>query len=149
MALALQVLNVTEAYNTSSGVYNESWDGAGNESLGGDSEQSYPFMPLPWWRQVIWSFLFGSMVVVATVGNLVVVWIVLAHKRMRTVTNYLLVNLSIADAMVSTINVIPNYIYMSTQHWPFGAVYCKIVQFVGVLSICASVFSLMAIAFDR
>lgn len=43
---------------------------------------------LPVWRQIIWSILFGGMVIVATVGNLVVIWIVLAHKRMRTVTNY-------------------------------------------------------------
>jgi tachykinin-like receptor len=136
---------------------NETDDGSSssNGSLGsgqdgnGTTEGGYLFIPLPWWRQVIWSILFGAIVIVATVGNLVVVWIVLAHKRMRTVTNYLLVNLSIADAMVSTINVIPNYIYMSTQHWPFGALYCKIVQFVAVLSVCASVFSLMAIAFDR
>lgn len=43
---------------------------------------------LPWWRQLLWSILFGGMVIVATGGNLIVVWIVLAHKRMRTVTNY-------------------------------------------------------------
>lgn len=43
---------------------------------------------LPWWRQLIWSILFGGMVIVATGGNLIVIWIVLAHKRMRTVTNY-------------------------------------------------------------
>lgn len=43
---------------------------------------------LPLWRQMLWSILFAGMVVVATVGNLVVIWIVMAHKRMRTVTNY-------------------------------------------------------------
>ena len=45
---------------------------------------------LPVWRQVVWSILFGGMVIVATGGNIIVVWIVLAHKRMRTVTNYFL-----------------------------------------------------------
>lgn len=43
---------------------------------------------LPWWRQILWSALYTVMVVVATGGNLIVIWIVLAHKRMRTVTNY-------------------------------------------------------------
>lgn len=47
---------------------------------------------LPVWRQVVWSILFGGMVIVATGGNLIVIWIVLAHKRMRTVTNYFLGN---------------------------------------------------------
>ncbi|XP_060824517.1 neuromedin-K receptor-like isoform X3 [Bombus pascuorum] len=104
---------------------------------------------LPWWRQMIWTLLFACMIVVATGGNLIVIWIVLAHKRMRTVTNYFLVNLSIADAMVSTLNVTFNYIYMLNSHWPFGTLYCKICQFVAVLTICASVFTLMAISIDR
>ncbi|XP_055524526.1 tachykinin-like peptides receptor 99D isoform X2 [Wyeomyia smithii] len=89
------------------------------------------------------------MVVVASVGNLVVIWIVLANKRMRTVTNYFLVNLSIADAMVSTLNVTFNFTYMLNVDWPFGNFYCKISQFVAILSICASVFTLMAISIDR
>ncbi|XP_001652376.3 tachykinin-like peptides receptor 99D [Aedes aegypti] len=104
---------------------------------------------LPVWRQVLWTLLFVCMVIVATVGNLVVIWIVLANKRMRTVTNYFLVNLSIADAMVSTLNVTFNYTYMLNLDWPFGTLYCKISQFVAILSICASVFTLMAISIDR
>ncbi|XP_017769026.1 PREDICTED: tachykinin-like peptides receptor 99D isoform X2 [Nicrophorus vespilloides] len=104
---------------------------------------------LPVWRQVLWSTLFAGMVVVATGGNLIVIWIVLAHKRMRTVTNYFLLNLSVADTMVSTLNVTFNYVYMLNSHWPFGRLYCKISQFIAMLSICASVFSLMAISIDR
>ncbi|XP_031829539.1 tachykinin-like peptides receptor 99D isoform X2 [Nomia melanderi] len=104
---------------------------------------------LPWWRQMIWTLLFAGIIIVATSGNLIVIWIVLAHKRMRTVTNYFLVNLSIADAMASTLNVTVNYIYMLNSHWPFGTLYCKICQFIAVLTICASVFTLMAISIDR
>ncbi|XP_031332509.1 tachykinin-like peptides receptor 99D [Photinus pyralis] len=104
---------------------------------------------LPVWRQILWSILYAGMVLVATGGNLIVIWIVLAHKRMRTVTNYFLLNLSVADAMVSTLNVTFNYVYMLNSHWPFGSLYCKISQFIAVLSICASVFSLMAISIDR
>ncbi|EZA59347.1 Tachykinin-like peptides receptor 99D, partial [Ooceraea biroi] len=104
---------------------------------------------LPWWRQMIWTLLFAVMITVATGGNLIVIWIVLAHRRMRTVTNYFLVNLSIADAMVSTLNVTFNYTYMLNSHWPFGMLYCKICQFIAVLTICASVFTLMAISIDR
>ncbi|XP_059616176.1 tachykinin-like peptides receptor 99D [Phlebotomus argentipes] len=113
-----------------------------------DGVDDYNFI-LPLWRQILWSILFGGMVIVATGGNLIVIWIVLAHKRMRTVTNYFIVNLSIADAMVSTLNVTFNYTYMLNAHWPFGTIYCKISQFVAILSICASVFTLMAISIDR
>ncbi|KAK4287003.1 hypothetical protein Pmani_036444 [Petrolisthes manimaculis] len=104
---------------------------------------------LPWWHELIWYVVFMGMVIVATGGNLIVIWIVLADRRMRTVTNIFLVNLSVADAMVSTLNVVFNFTYMLNLHWRFGLVYCKISQFVSILSICASVFTLMAISFDR
>lgn len=120
-----------------------------NNSSDHNATQVYNQFILPLWRQVLWTLLFAGMVVVATGGNLIVIWIVLANKRMRTVTNYFLVNLSIADAMVSTLNVTPNYTYMLNSHWPFGTLYCKISQFVAVLSISASVFTLMAISIDR
>ena len=43
---------------------------------------------MPWWRQLIWSILFVAMATTATCGNLIVIWIVMSHRRMRTVTNY-------------------------------------------------------------
>lgn len=60
-----------------------------------------------------------------------------------------LVNLSIADAMVSTLNTTLNFVYMLYGNWPFGTLFCKISQFVASLSISASVLTLMAIAIDR
>ncbi|XP_050429344.1 tachykinin-like peptides receptor 99D isoform X1 [Adelges cooleyi] len=104
---------------------------------------------LSWWHQLAWTVLFVPMIVVATGGNLIVIWIVMTNKRMRNVTNYFLVNLSIADAMVSSLNVTVNFSYMLTSNWSFGTIYCKISQFVAVVSICASVFTLMAISIDR
>ncbi|KAH0819971.1 hypothetical protein GEV33_002820 [Tenebrio molitor] len=50
--------------------------------------------------------------------------------------------------MVSTLNVTFNFVYMLNSHWPFGELYCKISQFIAVLSVCASVFSLMSISID-
>lgn len=113
-----------------------------------DTEYSNRFQ-LPLWEKLLWNSLFLPMVVVATGGNLIVIWIVWSHKRMRTVTNIFLVNLALADTMVSTLNVTFNFAYMLTGDWAFGKFYCKVSQFVAVLSICASVFTLTAVAIDR
>ena len=59
------------------------------------------------------------------------------------------VNLSIADTMVSSLNVTFNFVYMLIGHWPFGNVYCKICSFISILSVCGSVFTLIAISVDR
>ncbi|BFF92261.1 tachykinin-like peptides receptor 99D [Drosophila madeirensis] len=123
-------------------------EAAGTTGPAMETADSFAFV-MPWWRQILWSILFGGMVIVATGGNLIVVWIVMTTKRMRTVTNYFIVNLSIADAMVSSLNVTFNYYYMLDSDWPFGELYCKISQFIAMLSICASVFTLMAISIDR
>lgn len=49
----------------------------------------------PVWQVTLWAVAYCTIVAVSVVGNVVVVWIILAHKRMRTVTNYFLVNTSI------------------------------------------------------
>lgn len=113
------------------------------------NESAFNIFILPWWQVTMWSLFFGIMIFVATGGNAIVMWIVLAHKRMRSVTNYFLVNLSLADTMVSTLNVIFNFVYMIDGDWPFGDAYCKISNFIAIVSVAASVFTLVAISFDR
>ncbi|XP_017490311.1 PREDICTED: tachykinin-like peptides receptor 99D, partial [Rhagoletis zephyria] len=112
-------------------------------------QQDHNIYIMPLFTQIIWSFIFGSMIFVAAGGNIIVIWIVLTHKRMRTVTNYFLVNLSLADTMVALLNVLENFIYMLNGDWPFGEMYCKVSNFVAILSVAASVFTLMAISIDR
>ncbi|XP_075210864.1 tachykinin-like peptides receptor 86C [Lycorma delicatula] len=104
---------------------------------------------LPWWQKTFWSVLFGSMLLVSTTGNATVIWIVLAHRRMRTVTNYFLVNLSLSDLLMSLLNCIFNFIFMVNSHWPFGTAYCTINNFVANVTVAASVFTLVAITLDR
>lgn len=63
-------------------------------------------------ERIFWIILFSLMVVVAAGGNIVVIHIVSTNKEMKSVTNYFLVNLSLADTMVSTLNVIFNFLAM-------------------------------------
>lgn len=64
------------------------------------------------YERLFWILLFSIMVLVAAGGNTIVVYIVSTNKEMKSVTNYFLVNLSLADTMVSTLNVIFNFISM-------------------------------------
>lgn len=64
------------------------------------------------YEKTFWSLLFFIMVLVAAGGNIIVIYIVSTNKEMKSVTNYFLVNLSLADTMVSTLNVIFNFISM-------------------------------------
>lgn len=74
---------------------------------------------------------------------------VAAHREMRTITNYFLLNLSIADLMMSSLNCMFNFIYMLNSDWPFGRFYCSLNNFMGNVTVATSVFTLVAISFDR
>ncbi|XP_064624613.1 tachykinin-like peptides receptor 99D [Lineus longissimus] len=104
---------------------------------------------LPIGIQIAYFLFFGAMMIAALSGNIVIMWIVLAHKRMRSVTNYFLLNLAIADASITAFNTFFNLIYLMYGHWPFGRLYCKFSLFTSVATISSSVFTFMAIAIDR
>ncbi|XP_052755906.1 tachykinin-like peptides receptor 86C [Galleria mellonella] len=104
---------------------------------------------MPLWAHNSWVCLFAAMLAVAIGGNAIVIWIVTAHRRMRTVTNYFLVNLSFADLMMASLNCLFNFIYMLHSDWVFGVRYCQLSNFIANVTVAASVFTLTGISFDR
>ncbi|ROT71291.1 putative substance-K receptor-like, partial [Penaeus vannamei] len=49
---------------------------------------------------VLLSFFYGSISLVAVVGNALVMWVVATSKKMHTVTNYFIANLALADIII-------------------------------------------------
>lgn len=103
----------------------------------------------PVWQITLWALAYCSIVAVSVVGNVAVIWIILAHKRMRTVTNYFLVNLAFAEASMSAFNTVINFAYAVHNEWYFGLVYCRFHNFFPIAAIFASIYSMTAIALDR
>ncbi|XP_035281116.1 neuromedin-K receptor-like isoform X2 [Anguilla anguilla] len=103
----------------------------------------------PPWRIALWSVAYSFVLVVAVFGNLIVIWIILAHKRMRTVTNYFLLNLAFSDASKAAFNTLINFIYAVNGEWYFGDSYCKFHNFFPVTAVFSSIYSMTAIAVDR
>lgn len=92
-------------------------------------------------------FIFGFF------GNISIIYIVATRKRMKSTFNFLIVNMAIGDLLVSLF-LMPSevkFLYLG-QTWlsgGFGAVTCKFVNFAGVLSIAASIITLVFISLDR
>ncbi|XP_015738547.1 substance-P receptor [Coturnix japonica] len=103
----------------------------------------------PPWQVALWAIAYTLIVVVSVVGNVVVMWIILAHKRMRTVTNYFLVNLAFAEASMSAFNTVVNFTYAIHNEWYYGLLYCKFHNFFPIAAVFASIYSMTAIALDR
>ncbi|XP_064494171.1 substance-P receptor isoform X2 [Pseudopipra pipra] len=113
-----------------------------NESLSNQFVQ-------PPWQVALWAVAYALIVVVAVVGNVVVMWIILAHKRMRTVTNYFLVNLAFAEASMAAFNTVVNFTYAIHNEWYYGLFYCRFHNFFPIAAVFASIYSMTAIALDR
>ncbi|KAG7274500.1 hypothetical protein CRUP_025693, partial [Coryphaenoides rupestris] len=89
----------------------------------------------PPWRVALWSLCYGAVVAAAVGGNVVVAWIILAHQRMRTVTNYFLLNLALCDASVAAFNALVNCVYAAHGDWYFGDAYCRFHNFFPVTAV--------------
>ncbi|XP_022081357.1 tachykinin-like peptides receptor 99D isoform X1 [Acanthaster planci] len=99
--------------------------------------------------RVWWTVVCTAIMVIAAGGNLIVIWIVATNPRMRTVTNYFLLNLAVADALIATLSMPFQASYIVTQDWALGSAMCKVARFFGTVSVAASVLSLVAVSVDR
>lgn len=52
------------------------------------------------WVEVGWIILFGAMLSTSIFGNLILIWIIGAHRRMRSVTNFFVLFLGVSDLAV-------------------------------------------------
>ncbi|XP_016935329.4 neuropeptide SIFamide receptor [Drosophila suzukii] len=86
---------------------------------------------------------------VGLIGNSFVIAVVLRAPRMRTVTNYFIVNLAIADILVIVFCLPATLIGNIFVPWMLGWLMCKFVPYIQGVSVAASVYSLIAVSLDR
>ena len=95
------------------------------------------------------------VILLSLFGNVMVVRVVHKNRRMRTITNYLIINMALADLLTTVFNMLPTlyWIFRGLDVWAVGGwigeTLCKLLNFAQSVSITVSVFTLCAIAFDR
>ncbi|XP_004611044.2 alpha-1D adrenergic receptor [Sorex araneus] len=88
-------------------------------------------------------------ILTAVAGNLLVILSVACNRHLQTVTNYFIVNLAVADLLLST-TVLPFSATMEVLgFWAFGRAFCDVWAAVDVLCCTASILSLCTISVDR
>lgn len=83
------------------------------------------------------------------IGNMLVCFIVLKNRQMRTVTNMFILNLAISDLLVGIFCMPTTLVDNLITGWPFDNIMCKMSGLVQGMSVSASVFTLVAIAVER
>lgn len=119
--------------------------GAPNGSAAAAACRSFTLDP-----QVVGVGVFLSVfILVAIVGNILVILSVACNRHLQTVTNFFIVNLAMADLLLSVI-VLPFSASLEVLGcWAFGRVFCNIWAAVDVLCCTASILSLCVISVDR
>ncbi|XP_055323888.1 neuropeptide SIFamide receptor-like [Sitodiplosis mosellana] len=87
--------------------------------------------------------------IVGLIGNSFVIAVVLRSPRMRTVTNYFIVNLAVADILVIVFCLPATLMSNIFVPWILGNIMCKVVPYIQGVSVAASVYSLCAVSIDR
>ncbi|XP_020609540.1 orexin receptor type 2-like [Orbicella faveolata] len=94
--------------------------------------------------------IFIVIFVTSTCGNCFVCWVVWRRLRMRTVMNYYLVNLAVAD-LAFTLICIPFDLPVQEKAcvWPYFVALCKALFPLQTMCVSASIFTLAAIGYSR
>uniref|UniRef100_A0A3Q2NV51 Alpha-1A adrenergic receptor n=1 Tax=Fundulus heteroclitus TaxID=8078 RepID=A0A3Q2NV51_FUNHE len=100
-------------------------------------------------KTVVLGMVLGVFILFGVVGNILVILSVVCHRHLRTVTHYFIVNLAVADLLLSS-TVLPfSAIFEILDRWVFGRAFCNVWAAVDVLCCTASIMSLCVISVDR
>lgn len=100
---------------------------------------------------IIYGCVFYTIIfLIGVTGNILVIYVLLKEKQLRSFTNYLLANLSIADLMVLFICV-PSAFHdlFAKERWYLGKIPCYLISFIENCMGIASILSLFMITFER
>lgn len=106
-------------------------------------------LPLTPGTQIFLGIVFALITLICGLGNSLLCFIIFTQKRLRTVTNLLIANLAVSDAMVALLCAPFSLYYYLYQDWIFGELMCPLVGTIKFVSLFVSVNTLLVIAADR
>ncbi|XP_077471431.1 kappa-type opioid receptor [Stigmatopora argus] len=106
-----------------------------------DGEPMSPIIPV---IVAVYSLVF----VVGLVGNCLVMYVIVRYTKMKTATNIYILNLAVADALVTSTMPFQSTDYLLSS-WPFGEVACKVFISIDYYNMFTSIFTLTMMSVDR
>nr|ANO38997.1 GCR015 [Schmidtea mediterranea] len=98
---------------------------------------------------IIYSILGGIVVIITVVGNLLVLTSFIVERQLRSISNYFLLSLAVADLMIGLVSM-PLYTgYLVVGEWPLPYYICDLWLSIDYTMSNASVANLLIISIDR
>lgn len=99
--------------------------------------------------QVILILAYSTIILFGVIGNSLVIYVVFKFKNLRTVTNFFIVNLAVADLLVNTLCLPFTLVYTLYGEWKFGQVLCFMLPCAQGMAVQVSTITMNVIALDR
>ncbi|OCT76734.1 histamine H3 receptor [Xenopus laevis] len=100
-------------------------------------------------KNILLTVLLSLIVVLIVLGNSVVILAFIVDRRLRTRSNFFLLNLSICDFLVGAISISLSIPYTFNGKWMLGKFLCKLWVTIGYSTTTASAYSVVLISYDR
>ncbi|XP_072167426.1 gonadotropin-releasing hormone II receptor-like [Diadema setosum] len=81
--------------------------------------------------------------------NFIVLWTVWRQRRRKSRVNLLVLHLTVADLLITFVNISTDVIWFCTVAWLAGNTMCKLIMFTQTFAMYASSFVLIVISIDR
>ncbi|XP_074838006.1 alpha-1A adrenergic receptor [Carettochelys insculpta] len=100
-------------------------------------------------KAILLGIILGGLIIFGVLGNILVILSVACHRHLQSVTHYYIINLAVADFLLTS-TVLPFSATLEILgYWIFGRIFCNIWAAVDVLCCTASIMSLCVISIDR
>ncbi|XP_056147815.1 muscarinic acetylcholine receptor M3 [Lampris incognitus] len=118
----------------------------GTRTLSGAYE---PLGGHPVWQVVLIVLLTGLLSLITIIGNILVVVSFKVNRQLKTVNNYFLLSLAVADLIIGVISMNLYTAYLVMGQWAMGNWACDLWLAIDYVASNASVMNLLVISFDR
>lgn len=103
----------------------------------------------PVWQVVLIVLLTGMLSLLTIIGNILVVVSFKVNRQLKTVNNYFLLSLAVADLIIGVISMNLYTAYNVMGYWAMGNWACDLWLAIDYVASNASVMNLLVISFDR
>lgn len=99
--------------------------------------------------QVVLILAYSAIILFGVTGNSMVIYVIYRFRNLRTVTNFFIVNLAVADLLINMLCLPFTLAYTLYGEWKFGQVLCFMLPCAQGMAVYVSTITMNVIALDR